>query len=79
MAVKKQSFENQLVELEGISDKMSKGDLPLEEALKEYEHGLKLAFQCQKSLTQAEQKIERLVSENDELFATLADDAEEEA
>ena len=39
MAVKKQSFENQLVELEGISDKMSKGDLPLEEALKEYEHG----------------------------------------
>ena len=58
---KQHSFEKNLSTLESLIDKLEQGDLPLEQALKEFESGIKLARQCQKDLKAAEQKIEILM------------------
>lgn len=53
-------FESSITELEGIVAQLEKGDLPLEESLKQYEKAIHLAHTCQKILSEAEQKIEML-------------------
>lgn len=77
-AKKKQSFEEQLSELEAIATRMEEGDLSLETALAEFEKGLKAARHCQEALSSAEQKIEKLIAEGDEIFAMPFDDEEDE-
>ncbi len=51
------NFEKSMQTLETIVKQLETGDLPLEEALAIYEKGVKLAAQCQKALTKAEQKV----------------------
>ena len=53
-------FEKILGELEGIVQQLEKGDLSLEQSLKQFEKGIGLARQCQNTLTQAEQKVASL-------------------
>ena len=53
-------FEQSIAELESIVAQLEKGELPLEESLKQFEKGINLAQKCQKVLNQAEQKIEIL-------------------
>ncbi len=67
-ASKKNNFENQLTELEAIVDQLEDGDLPLDEALKIFEKGVKLSRQCQKHLADAEQKVTILMNGKEELF-----------
>ena len=55
-----QNFENSINELELIVKQLEQGDLPLEETLKQFEHGMKLAQFCQQSLNDAQKKIEQL-------------------
>lgn len=55
-------FEHSIAELETIVGQLEKGDLSLEESLKQYEKGINLAQKCQKILSEAEQKIEILSS-----------------
>ena len=43
MARKKENFEEALRKLEAIVAQMEEGDLPLEESLKAFEEGVKLA------------------------------------
>ena len=43
---------------------MEEGDLPLEETLKQFERGMELTRQCQKALTDAEQKVDILVEKS---------------
>lgn len=64
----KNNFENQLEELEAIVDQLEDGDLPLDEALKIFEKGVKLSRQCQKHLADAEQKVTILMNGKEELF-----------
>ncbi len=52
------SFEKALSELEQIVTRLESGDLPLEEALNEFERGVQLARQGQAKLQQAEQRVE---------------------
>ena len=59
------NFEKQLDELEQIISRMEQGDLSLEKSIKEFEQGIKLANDCQKTLTEAELKVKILLSEND--------------
>lgn len=54
-------LEKSLEELEALVVRLEKGDLPLEQALKEFEHGVKLTRQCQAALQEAEQKVEILL------------------
>ncbi|VYT85665.1 exodeoxyribonuclease VII small subunit [Metakosakonia massiliensis] len=60
------SFETSLNELEKIVTRLESGDLPLEEALNEFERGVQLARQGQVKLQQAEQRVQILLSDNDE-------------
>ena len=72
------SFEETLKQLETIVSQLENGDLPLDEALNEFENGVKLAKSGQKQLQQAEQRIQILLSENSdaELSEFLTDNNE---
>jgi len=54
-------FERALGELEGLVERLERGDLPLEEALKAFERGVELTRHCQSSLKAAQQKVEILL------------------
>ncbi len=54
-------FEKSMAALETIVNHLEKGDLTLDDALKEFEQGIALARECQAVLTAAEQKIQTLV------------------
>ena len=43
---------------------MEEGDLSLEESLQAFEKGIKLTRECQAALQKAEQKVQRLISED---------------
>ncbi|MDF9391446.1 MULTISPECIES: exodeoxyribonuclease VII small subunit [Methylococcus] len=64
MARKPPSFEEALAELEQLVERMEQGNLPLEESLKLFERGIELTRTCQKSLQDAEQKVQILLEEN---------------
>ena len=62
MAVKKQSFEQSLARLEEIVKKLEQGECGLDESLKLFEEGAKLADSCNALLDQAEQKVDILLN-----------------
>lgn len=58
------SFENALDELETLVERLESGEQSLEESLKEFERGIQLTRHCQKSLQSAEQRVEKLIKQN---------------
>ena len=54
-------FEQALAELERLVERLERGDLPLDEALKTFERGVELTRHCQTSLKSAQQKVEILL------------------
>lgn len=58
------NFEKNLQELEILVEKMSSGELSLEESLANFEKGVSLVKTCQESLAKAEQKINILLSQD---------------
>ncbi len=73
----KASFESQLEELESIVEMMEQGDLPLEDALKKFEHGVKLTKNCQQMLESAKQRIQILSEQQALTEFNVAEDAGE--
>ena len=63
----KEKFEDALEKLEDIVKKMEAGDLPLDEALKSFEEGIKLIRFCQAKLDEAERRVEMLLGKEDAL------------
>ena len=65
MAKKKEAkvegLEKSLEELETLVERLESDELPLTEALKEFERGVKLTRDCQKTLKDAEQTVEILL------------------
>ncbi|WMS89243.1 exodeoxyribonuclease VII small subunit [Pleionea litopenaei] len=70
----KTSFESQLAELESIVEKMEQGDLPLEEALKQFEKGVSLTKNCQSLLENARQRIQVLSQDQQLQDFSVAED-----
>ncbi|MDP6199019.1 MAG: exodeoxyribonuclease VII small subunit [Porticoccaceae bacterium] len=62
-------FEQQLKNLEALVESLESGDLSLEDSLKSFEQGIKVARECQTALKQAEQKVEVLMRQGDELVS----------
>ncbi|MEJ4042864.1 MULTISPECIES: exodeoxyribonuclease VII small subunit [unclassified Erwinia] len=58
------SFESSLQQLEQIVTRLESGNLPLEEALNEFERGVQLARTGQQTLQQAEQRVQILLSDD---------------
>lgn len=66
--MKEISFEKALEKLEKIVEELETGDLALDDSIKKYEEGIKLAQACQKKLDKAKEKIETLVKKDDGTF-----------
>ena len=71
------SFEEALVQLEGIVDRLEVGELELEQALLAFEDGVRLSRQCAGQLDAAEQRVEVLVRQGRELVARPFEAGEE--
>lgn len=67
---KEVAFETAFKKLESIVENLESGDLSLEEALKIYEEGVKMADICSKRLSEAEKKIEIIMKTNPGKFKT---------
>jgi exodeoxyribonuclease VII small subunit len=57
---KRRTYEEAFADLAGIVDALESGDLPLEEALRKYEQGVKALRECYDVLQAAEKKILKL-------------------
>lgn len=60
------TFEESLAELEGIVQRLERGDVPLEEALSAFQEGMVLSKQCQDTLDRAEKTLTKVMTENDQ-------------
>lgn len=60
-SARKIDLEKALADLEALVERLESGDLKLDQALKEFERGVKLTRQCQTALKEAEQKVEILL------------------
>ncbi|MBO5587687.1 MAG: exodeoxyribonuclease VII small subunit [Acidaminococcaceae bacterium] len=69
MAGKKTSknikFEEALAELESVVDKLQNGDLPLEDAIEEFQRGTELSKICLEKLNAAKAAVQKLVVDPD--------------
>ena len=63
----KDKFEEALGRLEEIVKRMEAGDMTLEESLKAFEEGIKLARLCSRKLDEAERRVEILLKQEEEL------------
>lgn len=70
MAEKKEkelSFEEALENLEVIVKKLETGEVPLDDAITEFNKAMKLAKMCDEKLKGAEEAITKLVKENGDI------------
>ncbi len=79
-------FEERLSKLEELNEKISEGNIPLDEAVGLFEEGIKLAKTLEKDLSRVERKVELLVNQpessdeepNLELFPGLGGETDDE-
>ena len=69
------AFEAALKQLEIAVDRLEEGALPLSEALKIFEEGLKASNQCRSLLEDARQQVEVLVRDSDGEFELVSIDS----
>lgn len=62
-----ESFEVALTQLEQIVQQLERGELPLEEALASFKEGIELSQYCQKTLTEAEQTVAKMMTPQGEV------------
>jgi len=60
------NFESTLREIEKVIESLEEGNLSLEDSIKAYEKGISLTKTCQKMLSDAELKINKLSSKDGE-------------
>ena len=61
---KLKDFEKSLQQLEKIVTQMESGELGLEDSLNQFEQGIKLAKNCQDTLSNAELRVQQLIEKN---------------
>ena len=64
---KELSFEEALENLEGIVKKLETGEVPLDDAIAEFNKAMVLAKTCDEKLKNAEEAITKLVKENGDI------------
>lgn len=65
--MKEKNFEESLTELEGIVRELETGEAPLDEAIDKYTKAMKLAKSCSEKINKATEKVNKILTENDEL------------
>ncbi len=66
MAVKRLSFEEAMGRVEAIVEQLERGECGLDQSLKLFEEGAKLAGQCEELLNKAEQRVTMLLADDRE-------------
>ena len=61
---KEKNFEENLADLEVIVQKLENGDVALEEAIAEFQKGMKLSKELQASLDKAEKTLVKVMQED---------------
>lgn len=74
-AAKEKSFEVALKELEGIVHKLERGDVELEQAIKDYAAGMELKKICEKKLSDAKLMVEKVVAQGEQVTTEPFDQA----
>ena len=65
--MQEKNFEQSMQDLEKIVTELEKGDLNLDESVKKFEEGMKIAKKCNNMLEEAEKKITILLEKDGEL------------
>ena len=58
-------FEATLAQLEALVARLESGELPLDEALRTFEQGIRLTRECQTALSSAQQRVQQLLQRGD--------------
>jgi exodeoxyribonuclease VII small subunit len=61
------AFEAALAQLESLVIQLEAGDLPLDEALRTFEQGVRLTRECQSALAAAQQKVQLLLQRGEQV------------
>ena len=62
------SFEESLEKLEEIVNKLENGDVPLDDAIDEFNKAMQLVKLCNEKLNSAEEAIAKIVQDNGEII-----------
>ncbi|MGN0093092.1 MAG: exodeoxyribonuclease VII small subunit [Methanobrevibacter sp.] len=62
------SFEDNIKELEDIVNRLESGDIPLDDAIKEFNKAMTLVKSCDEKLKEAKDSISKIVKENGEII-----------
>lgn len=60
------NFEEKLISLEAVVERLERGELSLDESVKLFEEGMQLSAACRGELEAAEGKIQQLVDQDDQ-------------
>lgn len=63
MEQKSKTFEEAMMELEQIVQKLEKGELPIDESIEYFQKGVELSRYCSKKLDEIERRITILIEE----------------
>ncbi len=66
MAKEEVKFEEKLRELEKMVSELERGDVDLDEAIDKYTKAMKLAKECSEKLKNAEENVNKILTENGE-------------
>ena len=61
------SFEESLEKLEEIVNKLESGDVPLDDAIDEFNNAMQLVKICENKLSAAEESIAKIVQDNGQI------------
>ena len=74
---KETTFEDAMQALETVVNELEAGELTLDESLAKYEAGVKMYRVCHKLLEGAEQKVQKLLKDDEGRFRTEALDGQD--
>jgi len=69
-------FEEDLKKLQKIVEELASGKITLQEALKKYEEGVKIAQSCSQTLADAQRKVELLMKKDGKFSLEKFDDSD---
>ena len=67
MSAKKKNFEERILEIDEIIEKLEAGELSLDDSIKEYEKAIKLINDSETLLEAAEGKVMKVLEKNNDI------------
>jgi len=76
MAEEKKTFEENLADLEAIVTNLEAGNVPLEEAMEKFKKGVTLSKELEKTLSDAEETVTKIMTKDGEEVSIKKDQDE---